>query len=66
VHFPEGGRNSSLSSKGSPHVASLSGHGDAQGISTSVSHRDQGGGGETDFRDKSDAVDGSSSKKHAA
>jgi len=60
------GRNSTLSSEDSPHEASQSGHDGGRGINTSASCRVQSGGGETDFRDRSIAVNGGSGKKHAA
>ena len=59
-------RNLTLSSKGSPHNAFQSGQDGGHRSNTSTSHRSQGGGGGTDFRDKQVAVDGSLSKKHAA
>ena len=61
-HFPRGGRSSTLSSEGSPHEASQSGHDGGQKISTSASHRDQDGGGGADLYYRSNVKDGSSIK----
>jgi len=62
----QGGRNSTLSSEGSPHEASQSDQGDDRGNNIGTSHRDQGGGRGAGFHDKQIAVDESSSKIHAA
>jgi len=62
--IPRGGRNSTLSSEGSLYDASQTGEGGGCGSNTSASHRDQDGGGETDFRDKQITIDGSSNKIH--
>ena len=61
-HFSRGGRNSTLSSEDFPHETSQSGHGGGRVINTRASRQDQGGGGETGFRDRSTAVDGSLSE----
>ena len=57
--FPQGGSNLILSSEGSPHEASQSGHDGGQKISTSASHRDQGGGGGAGLCYRSNVKDGS-------
>ena len=64
-HFPQNGRNSTLSSEDFPQEVPKSGYGSGRGINTSASRLDQRGGGGTGFRDRSTASDGGSSKKHA-
>jgi len=63
--FPQGGRNSTLSSEGTPHEASQSSHGSDRGSSISASHRDQSDGGGTGARDKPAAVDDTSNNIQA-
>jgi len=47
------------------HISRQSGHGGGRAIGISVSCLNHSGGDETDFRDKSDAVNGNSSQIHA-
>ena len=65
-NFPRDEKNSTLSSVGSPHKASQSGHGGGQRTISHASSPNQGGRCGSDLCDGSAAVDGRSEKVHAA